>query len=269
MASSADALAFSQQIARQAGQLIIDELQTGDGPATRYKQSGTELVTEADIKADRLICDAIRARFPEHTILAEESSPDLADVSRLKGPLWIIDPIDGTVNYAHRHLHSAVSIAYAVDGRLQSGVVYNPFVDEMFHAQAGKGAFLNGTPIRVGGKTELRRALFATGFPYDKHELSTLVRRVGIMLEHCADMRRIGTAALDICWVAMGRLDVYYENLSIWDFAAAQLIAVEAGACYGHFKPVPSDTSPVFHNRNILVANPALFELVRELLADT
>ena len=248
---------------------MLQELGRDGGPQAHYKQAGQELVTEADIKVDRLICDAIRQRFPGHQILAEESAPDLADVSRMDGPLWIIDPIDGTVNYAHRHLHSAVSIAYACGGELQSGVVYNPFVDEMFHAQRGQGAFLNEQPIGVGGKSELRRALFATGFPYDKSELDTLVQRIGIMLTHCADLRRIGTAALDICWVAMGRLDIYYENLSIWDFAAAQLIAVEAGARYGHFKPVPPDVSPVFHNRNILVANPALFDRVLELLADT
>lgn len=269
MTLSHDALDFSQQIARQAGQLMLRELRTEGGPAAHYKQSGQELVTEADIKVDRLICDAIRERFPGHQILAEESAPDIANISRLEGPLWIIDPIDGTVNYAHRHLHSAVSIAYACDGELQCGVVYNPFVDEMFHARRGHGAFLNASPIQVAQKAELRRALFATGFPYDKKDLDTLVRRIGLMLTHCADLRRIGTAALDICWVAMGRLDIYYENLSVWDFAAAQLVAIEAGARYGHFSPVPTNVSPVFHNRDILVANPVLFDLARELLADT
>src|SRR5690606_18517174 len=108
--------------------------------------------------------------------------------------------------------------------------------------------FLNGLPISVAQKTEIRRALFATGFPYEKSDMAPLVKRLGVMLSNCADLRRLGSAALDICWVAMGRLDIYYENLSVWDFAAAQLIAQEAGARYGHFQPVPENVRTVFHN---------------------
>ncbi|MEX2333302.1 MAG: inositol monophosphatase family protein, partial [Pseudohongiella sp.] len=227
-----EVLAFSKQIAREAGALMLAELRRGNGPTAHFKHAGQELVTEADIKADTLICDAIRARYPGHQILAEESAPDLAQLSQLEGPLWVIDPIDGTVNYAHGHQHSAVSIAWLVDGVLQTGVVYNPYSDEMFSAAKGQGATLNDQPIQVAQKTELRRALFATGFPYIKNDMELLIRRVGLMLTHCADLRRMGSAALDICWVAAGRLDVYYENLSVWDFAAAQLIAIEAGARY-------------------------------------
>lgn len=262
----AEVLAFSQRIARQAGALMLAELQRGDGPAEHFKHAGQELVTEADIKTDKLICDAIRAAYPGHQILAEESAPDLEKISQLQGPLWIIDPIDGTVNYAHGHQHSAVSIAWLVDGVLQSGVVYNPYSDEMFAATKGHGATLNEQPIHVADKTDLRRALFATGFPYIKNDMPRLIRRVGIMLEHCADLRRMGSAALDICWVAAGRLDVYYENLSVWDFAAAQLIAIEAGARYGHFLPVPDGVSPVFHNKAILVSNATLYGKTKELL---
>jgi len=262
----AEVLAFSKHIAREAGALMLAELQRGNGPESHFKHAGQELVTEADIKADKLICDAIRARYPGHQILAEESAPDLAQLSQLEGPLWVIDPIDGTVNYAHGHQHSAVSIAWLVDGVLQTGVVYNPYNNEMFCATKGLGATLNGKPIQVAQKTDLRRALFATGFPYDKSDMAPLIRRVGVMLTHCADLRRMGSAALDICWVAAGRLDVYYENLSVWDFAAAQLIAIEAGARYGHFLPVPDGVSPVFHNKNILVSNTTLYAKSKEVL---
>jgi len=265
-ASVSEVLAFSEQVARDAGALMLAELQRDEGPAAHFKHDGQELVTEADIKVDKLICDAIRARYPTHQILAEESAPDLTQLSEREGPLWIIDPIDGTVNYAHGHQHSAVSIAWVVDGVVQSGVVYNPYNNEMFAAARGNGATLNGESIHVAQKTDLRRALFATGFPYIKKDMALLVRRVGLMLAHCADLRRMGSAALDICWVAAGRLDVYYENLSVWDFAAAQLIAIEAGARYGHFLPVPDGVNPVFHNKNILVSNATLYNKARDIL---
>ena len=261
-----EVLSFSKRIAREAGALMLAELQRGDGPATHFKHEGQELVTEADIKVDQLICNAIRQSYPGHQILAEESAPDLEQLSQLQGPLWVIDPIDGTVNYAHGHQHSAVSIAWVVDGVLQTGVVYNPYNDEMFSASRGQGATLNDRPIHAAQKTEMRRALFATGFPYIKSDMPRLVRRLDVMLSHCADLRRMGSAALDICWVAAGRLDIYYENLSVWDFAAAQLIAIEAGARYGHFLPVPDGVSPVFHNKAILVSNDKLYQEVKDLL---
>lgn len=259
-------LIFAQSIARDAGALMISELRKQGGPESHYKFAGTELVTEADIKVDKLICDAIRQQYPGHLLLAEESAPDLAGLSQITAPLWVIDPIDGTVNYAHDHGQSAVSIAFIEHGQVQVGVVFNPFVDEMFYACKGQGAFLNGRAIQVAQKAEIKRALFATGFPYEKDNLAPLVKRLAVMLDNCADLRRLGSAALDICWVAMGRLDIYYENLSVWDFAAAQLIAQEAGASYGHFQPLPTGVSPVFHNKNILVSNAVLFDQARVLL---
>ncbi len=257
---------FTRNLARAAGALIRAEQAALEGLTTSFK-GGTELVTNADIKADQFICDAIRARFPEHRILAEESAPELL-VAGYDAPLWIIDPIDGTVNFAHDHDQSAVSIAYAENGRIECGVVFNPFVDEMFHATRGQGAWLNERRIQVAQKESLRRALVATGFPYIKSReiLAPIVKRLALVLEECGDIRRLGSAALDICWVAMGRLDGYYESLSVWDFAAAQLIAKEAGAQYGHFKPVPAGVSEVFHNEHILVANPTLYPQLLDLL---
>ncbi|MDT8429787.1 MAG: inositol monophosphatase family protein [Pseudomonadales bacterium] len=256
---------FMKQTAREAGQLMLSA-RAGTTACVTHLKAGNELVTSTDLAADALISTAIRQRYPGHEILAEESAPELGKQGSGAASLWIVDPIDGTVNFAHGHYQSAVSIAFAEQGQLKAGVVYNPFLDEMFWAQAGAGAYLNSQRIQVAGKTDLRRALVATGFPYDKDDLEPLFRQLAVVLRHCADIRRLGSAALDICWVAMGRLDAYYESLSIWDFAAAQLIATEAGACYGHFKPVPEGVSPVFHNKNILVSNQALFPRLQELL---
>ena len=257
---------FTRKLARSAGALSRAERSALEGLTTAFK-GGSELVTNADLKADQFICDAIRAQFPGHRILAEESAPELL-VAGYDEPLWIIDPIDGTVNFAHDHDQSAVSIAYAEHGRIECGVVLNPFVDEMFHAVHGQGAWLNERRIQVAQKDSLRRALVATGFPYIKSReiLAPIVKRLALVLEDCGDIRRLGSAALDICWVAMGRLDGYYESLSVWDFAAAQLIAQEAGARYGHFKPVPPGVSEVFHNEHILVANPTLYPQLLDLL---
>jgi len=271
-----DILSFTIDLARDAGALALAERNSaGGGQAHEFKHEH-ELVTQADIKVDRLISERIREQYPDHDILAEESAPDVGELGQRRGPLWIVDPIDGTVNYAHGHFHSAVSIAYAEQGDIRVGVVFNPFNGELFHAAKGQGAFVSqqqvdnsfGTPraLAVSSKTDMRRALFATGFPYHKDEMAPLVRRLAAALDACADLRRMGSAALDICWVAAGRLDIYYESLSVWDFAAAQLIAREAGARYGHFQPVPPGVNPVFHNRNILVANPALFEQMSRLL---
>lgn len=260
---------FSQRIARKAGQLMVLRLNAGtESLETRYKAAGSELVTQVDEEVDDLLSCAIQDAFPGQRILAEESAPDTQGLSQMREPVWILDPIDGTVNYAHDHSHSAVSIAWANQGEVRSAVVYNPFTDEMFTAVKGQGAFLNGKAIRPSAVSDMRRALFATGFPYQKDALNPLMERLTIMLSHCADLRRAGSAALDICWVAMGRLDIYYENLSVWDFAAAQLIAREAGAIYGHFKPVPPGVNPEFHDRHILVANSSgLFDQAHDLLS--
>ena len=260
-----DLLEFACELARDAGRLIIDEQKAG---LNREYKHGMELVTQADLKADHLICERIRREFPDHLILSEESSPELANVHLLPEPVWIIDPIDGTVNFAHGHSQSAVSIAWAVGGHIELGVVCNPFTDEMFCACRGEGSQLNGEAIQVSEERELRRALIATGFPYDKSALKPLIRRVDAVLHNCADIRRLGSAALDICWLACGRLDGFYESLSLWDFAAAGLIAREAGARYGHFSKLPPGAHPEFHNKDIVIANPALFEPLRKLLHD-
>ena len=228
---------FATALARDAGALIVKERNKNE--LTLQFKSGNELVTNADLQADRLICERIIDQFPQHLIISEESSPNLGRVQDLTAPVWIIDPIDGTVNYAHGLNQSAISIAYVENQRVQCGVVFNPFTNELFSAEAGKGAFLNRAPIRVATEIDLKRAIIATGFPYDKSAIAPMIGRLQAVLSQCADIRRLGSAALDICFVAMGRLDGYYESLSVWDFAAARLIATEAGAQCGHFSTVP------------------------------
>ncbi len=260
-----DILQFTQLLARDAGALMLSERE--NAALNRDYKDGIELVTQADLKVDALICERIRKTFPDHLILSEESSPDLARPWESPMPVWIIDPIDGTVNYAHGHIQSAVSIAYMADSQILVGVVYNPFTDELFQAVAGQGAFLNDQAIQVSGKSDLSRALIATGFPYVKEGLEPMVSRVREVLTHCADIRRLGSAALDICWLAAGRMDGYYESVSLWDFAAARLIAKEAGAECGHFSAVPDGIDPQFHNQDLLIATPALYARLQALLS--
>ena len=255
---------FAEQLALQAGELIRHEREENT-LRTDLKQQ-TELVTHADVMADEFITSAIRERFPNHRILSEETMPDLSQAEELDTPLWIVDPIDGTVNYAYGHPQVAVSIAYAEKGRVQAGVVHAPFPGETFRATRGAGATLNGETINHSGATVPRDSLFATGFPYTKDNLEPLVRRLDAMIHQCRDLRRIGSAALDICWVACGRLDIYYENVSPWDFAAARLIALEAGATAGHFGGVPEGYPADLYGKDILISAPDIWQPVREIL---
>ncbi len=256
---------FAEPLAREAGDLIRHEREHTT-LRTDYKDQ-TELVTHADLMADKLITEAIQARFPGHRILSEESRPDKTQAANLDQPLWIIDPIDGTVNYAYGHPQVAISIAYAERGHVQMGVVHAPFVNETFCAIRGQGATLNGRPISHSGATVPRDSLFATGFPYTKDTLAPIVARLDTMIHHCRDLRRVGSAALDICWVACGRLDAYYESVSPWDFAAGRLIALEAGATAGHFSEVPHGQPADLWGQDILIAAPGIYDQLRALLA--
>lgn len=258
-----DILTFAEQIAREAGTLIASL--RAEGLSHQYKNA-QELVTNADLAADKLIIERIRERFPEHHLMTEETFNDKAANRDLQHPVWIVDPIDGTVNYAHGHFMVAVSIAYAIDGEIKVGVVHNPFLDETYTAVLGQGSHVNGERLLVSHKTDLRKALIATGFPYDKSGVPIIIERVQKILMHCQDMRRLGSAAMDICWVARGRLDGYFESLSPWDFAAARLIALEAGARCGHFSPVPAGVPVCIHCDDLLIATPELYDALNTLL---
>lgn len=254
---------FTRDLAQAAGQIIFDERESND-VALDYKNH-QELVTSADLKADKYIRQQIEQHFPQHKILSEESSSEWLE-EMAEGPLWIIDPIDGTVNFAHEHYQVAVSIAFAIDGQVMAAAVYNPFLDEMFTAVKGRGAFCDDLPIRTSSTNNLRQSIVATGFPYKKDEIKTIIATLEKVLTQCGDIRRLGSAALDICWVASGKLDAYYESVSPWDSAAACLIAKEAGATVGHFSEVPSDIPVDIYSKNLIVSTPSIHEELLTIL---
>lgn len=225
------------------------------------KKSVRDLVTRADRESEELIKEIISQRFPGHRFLGEESAGDISTPPDMSGPVWIIDPVDGTTNYAHGHPSVGISIAFAVDGKVLVGVVGSPFQNETFEAIIGQGAQLNGNEIKVSGTSTLSDALIATGFPYDRSDIEGLVQNLRAVLPVCRDLRRIGAAALDLCWVACGRLDGFYETLLPWDMAAGRLIAIEAGAIAGNFG-VPRETAWAedLHSDKLLVANKGVFE---------
>lgn len=267
MHSNISTLEFAKQTAKDAGALIKRLRQTT--LSTDFKD-GIELVTNADTEADSFIRERIEHHYPDHQILAEESNPNLDSIEFAGRSVWVVDPIDGTVNYAHDHAQVAISIALIVDGTIEVGVVYNPFTDELFYAQQSQGAFLNDTAIRPSGKQDLQRALVATGFPYDKQgQLPLLINRLHRVLEQVADVRRLGSAALDICWVACGRLDAYYESVSLWDCAAGLLIAKEAGAECGHFIAPQTRRYKHLESKHLLIASPKLFTPIHDILKHT
>lgn len=256
-------LAISIEIAEQAGRLIQEARQRQDFDR-RYKQEN-ELVTDADVAVDRFIAEQLEARFPGEARLTEELSPERESLER-DGPLWVVDPIDGTVNFAQGLPHVAVSIAWARDGKVQLGVVHAPFLDETFTAIRGDGAQLNGQRIRASLAARLEHCLVATGFPYRREGRAPLLRRLAAVMDACQDMRRCGSAALDLCNVACGRLDAYYESVSPWDFAAGMLIAREAGARTGHLYPCPGNIPAELYGEHIVAAAPDVYPALEKLL---
>ena len=250
------------RISRLAGERI-KQLRDEDA-LTEDMKYGVELVTNADLISNDIIKSEIQKLYPDHTFLSEEDTERNYDLGK---PTWVIDPIDGTVNYANGHFMAAVSIAYADEGRVRAGVVYNPFLDELFYAAEGVGAYLNGRRIGVKDTDDLGTCLIATGFPYVKDDVKTLTERIERVLPHIRDIRRLGSAALDICWVACGRLQGYYEaTLSAWDVAAAKLIAREAGATVGYFEASDDNTPESIRSDHLIITSPKVFDALRELL---
>jgi len=216
--------AVAQRAAGRAGDILTRML---GSPNSIMKKGEIDLVTEADLAAEQAVLGIIGEAFPADRILSEEAGVREAPSSRT----WIIDPLDGTTNYAHGFPFFAVSIALAVENETVLGVVYNPCMEEFFLAQKGRGTFLNGEPLHVTETAGLEDALLATGFPYDVHEhpdrVMTLFKR---FLVRAQGIRRLGTAALDMCYVAAGRLDGFWEqDLHPWDTAAGDILVREAG----------------------------------------
>ena len=221
--------------ATEAGKLMKSRMNTGF--SIENKEGINNLVTEVDVACEKLIMDIIQTEFPDHFILSEETGEVKTD-SEFK---WIIDPIDGTVNFAHGIPICCVSIGLEKNGKVLMGAVYNPFLDEFFFAEKGKGATLNGTPISVTQKNDVYASCLVTGFPYSYLDSENGPLEVfGRLIRKGVPVRRLGSAAIDLCWVAAGRFDGFYEHkLNAWDSAAGFLMVEEAGGKVTDFEGNP------------------------------
>jgi myo-inositol-1(or 4)-monophosphatase len=199
------------------------------GQVMHVAKKGTiDLVTDVDLAVERMFRALIAERFPGHHVLAEELG---GQAGVPPGPCWVFDPIDGTTNFAHGLPIFCASLALEIDGVPQVGAVYDPNRKELFTAERGAGAFLNGAPIRVSSADQLVDAMLVTGFPYDVHaRVDEIVGLFGAFVGEARAVRRLGSAAIDLCYVAAGRLDGFWESdLKAWDIAGGALIVAEAG----------------------------------------
>jgi myo-inositol-1(or 4)-monophosphatase len=220
-----DYLNAAIEIAKEAGRFL--KINLGKVKNIQRKKEEINLVTEIDKESEKKIVEFIKSKFPHHSILAEEGGEAKSDSSYK----WIIDPLDGTTNYTHSFPVFCVSIALEYKGEVILGVIYDPNFDELFWAEKGKGAFLNGKKISVSKTDKLIKSMLATGFPYNIRENpdNCIEHFVNFLMEAQA-IRRLGSAALDLAYVACGRLDGFWEvNLNPWDVAAGKIIVEEAG----------------------------------------
>lgn len=229
-------LATAIEAVIKAGQIQMEFLDSG---FTVSKKGTIDLVTEADIAVETMFRTLIAERFPDHTILAEELGEDNA--TRGASHCWVFDPIDGTTNYAHGLPIFCSSLALEIDGRGEIGAVYDPTRRELFVAERGGGAFLNGRPIHVSDASTLVEAMLVTGFPYDVFtRVPEIVGLFGDFVGQARAVRRLGSAALDLCYIAAGRIDGFWEqDLKPWDVAAGAIIVEEAGGRVTDFSGGP------------------------------
>ncbi len=212
--------------ARRGGAVLIRHLNKLDKIKVE-KKGHNDFVSDADRAAEKAVIEEIQKHYPDHAILAEESG-----VSGESDTIWIIDPLDGTTNFLHGFPQFCVSVAVQVKGRMEAAAVYDPMRQELFAASRGNGATLDDRKIRVSGRKEMAHALIGTGFPFRQAEMDTgpYLKMLGKVVRNTAGVRRPGAAALDLCYVASGRLDGFWETgLQAWDLAAGALIIREAG----------------------------------------
>ncbi len=247
-------------ITREAGEI----LRAGFGKQHQVEYKGEiDLVTEIDKMSENFILGEIGARFPTHTVLTEESGEHPGSDEHL----WYIDPLDGTLNYAHGLPIFSLSMAYAHQGELTFGVVYDPMADELFAAEHGKGAQLNNAAIHVSQTADLKSSLLVTGFPYDAwtNPVNNFAE-FQLFSMRTQGVRRLGSAALDLCYVAAGRFDGFWEiRLNAWDVAAGALIAQEAGAVVTNVRGGPDFIS---QPQSVLAANSALHAKMLKVLGE-
>lgn len=241
-----------KQIIEEAGEVLRKAFYQSKVVST--KSNSTDLVTETDKKIERYLIDRISVLYPESKFLAEESSPEIKEAEYL----WIIDPIDGTTNFVHKFPFVCISVALMVKQKLEIGLVYNPIMQEMFYAQRSKGAFLNGERIQVSDCNKLSEAFMGTGFAYNfaTAEEDNIQYFKG-MVPQVHGIRRPGSAALDLCYVAKGVYDGYWEwYLNPWDVSAGILIIQEAGGKVSNY----ANEEYSFKNKNIVASNGILHE---------
>jgi myo-inositol-1(or 4)-monophosphatase len=244
-------------LARQAGEIV----RQGYGKALKVDRKGTiDLVTDVDLRAEEFLVDSIHTAFPQDSILAEEG--DRIEEGEL---WWLVDPLDGTTNFAHGLPLFSVSIACMVNGEPQIGVVFDPLREELFHAFSGEGAWLNGNRLSVSNTQELESSLLVTGFPYDirTNPDNNLDNYTAFALIS-QGVRRLGSAALDLCYVAAGRLDGYWElRLNPWDWAAGVLLVREAGGTVTTFK---GDNKVLNGDETLVASNGQIHQQMMQVL---
>jgi myo-inositol-1(or 4)-monophosphatase len=254
MSTPAELLDLATELAREAGDVLRSHFGSSD-LATDSKSTPTDPVTEADRAAERLIRERLAAARPDDAILGEEGG-SAAGTSRVR---WIVDPLDGTVNFLYGLPQWSVSVAAEVDGETVAGVVYDPLRDELW--SAGEDARCNGEPIRPSGREELATALVATGFGYDADVRRVQGQIVARLLPQVRDIRRFGSAALDLAWTAAGRYDAYFERgVKAWDIASGALICRRVGLAVRDLAPVPPAEA------GVLVGPAALLDALEPLL---
>lgn len=255
-------MALAEQVAREAGRLVVEQRPAGLA-VSGTKSTSTDIVTEMDHRAEALVRELLAAARPGDGFLGEEG----AEHAGRSGVRWVVDPIDGTVNYLYRIPAYAVSVAAEVDGQVVAGAVVNPAVGEVWTAARGHGAWLDGTRLGWVEPPPLQLALVATGFGYDARRRARQARLLAEVLPQVRDVRRVGAASLDLCAVASGRVDCYYEQgLKAWDLAAGGLVAEEAGVRVTGLHGHPAGEALVVAGREPLVQ--ALLSLLEALAAD-
>jgi len=249
-------LALAERVAREAGAQLL-EAYAGPAADVQSKSTSTDLVSAADHAAEELIRSRLAAERPDDGILGEEG----ADVTGSSGLRWVVDPLDGTTNFLFGIPQWAVSIAVEDAEGVVAGVVYDPSRDELWAAERGGEALLDGRPVRCSDRTSLAEALIVTGFGYDADARAAQAATVAALLPEVRDIRRFGSAALDLVWTAAGRYDGYYERgIHHWDVAAGGLICERAGLVVEELPAAPPQGA------GILVATPAIFgELQRRV----
>ncbi|NEX59904.1 inositol monophosphatase [Noviherbaspirillum sp. 17J57-3] len=249
--------------ARRAGTVI--NRATFDLDRIKVTEKGqNDFVTEVDKAAEQAVIDVLKTAYPDHAFLAEETGAS-ANMHDQHENVWIIDPIDGTTNFIHGFPQYCVSIALQQRGQITQAVVYDPTRNDLFTATKGAGAYLNEKRIRVSRRDKMADSLIGTGFPFrDNDQLDEYLKMFRIMTERCAGLRRPGAAALDLAYVACGRLDGFFEKgLHPWDMAAGSLLITEAGGIVGTF----AGESDYLYNGQVLAGSPKIFAQMVQLLS--